>query len=95
MADLTPHERAALGTLLPSGAQQTGQLHDGLVAAARITWERRVENSELGVRAPGVLHRDVNSWRIVEHATGISAATTRRCAAPPKPAPAPPSTEQE
>lgn len=89
MTDLTPDERAALDALVPP-EQQTGRLHDDLVAAARVTWTRRLENSELGGKVIGALHRDVKSWRIVEYATGIPSATARRWAAPPKPAPPPP-----
>lgn len=89
MTDLSPDERAALDALVPPD-QQTGKLHDDLVTAARTTWKRRVENSELGGKILGALHRDVQSWRIVEYATGIPAATARRWATPPKPAPAPP-----
>jgi carboxylesterase type B len=92
MTDLTPEERAALDALVPPD-QQTGQLHDDLVAAARVTWTRRVENSELGGKVIGALHRDVKSWRIVEYATGIPSATARRWAAPPKLAPAQPNEE--
>lgn len=94
MTDLTPDERAALDALVPPD-QQTGKLHDDLVAAARTTWKRRVENSELGGKILGALHRDVQSWRIVEYATGIPAATARRWAAPPKPAPTPPTQDTD
>lgn len=86
MTDLTPEERAALDSLVPP-TEQTGKLHDDLVTAARVTWRRRVENSELGGQVLAALHRDVNSWRIVEYATGIPAATARRWATPPTPAP--------
>jgi hypothetical protein len=94
MADLTPEERAALDALVPPD-QQSGDLHEDLVTAARVTWKRRVENSELGGKILGALHRDVQSWRIVEYATGIPSATARRWAAPPKPAPVPPSEDDD
>lgn len=92
MTELTPDERVALDALVPPD-QQTGNLHEDLVTAAKVTWKRRVENSDLGGTVLGALHRDVNSWRVVEYATGIPAATARRWAAPPKPAPEPPADE--
>lgn len=94
MTELTPEERDALNALIPPD-QQTGRLHDDLVTAARTTWQRRVENSELGGKVLAALHRDVSSWRIVEYATGIPAATARRWATPPTPAAGEPPPGQE
>lgn len=92
--ELTPDERAALDALVPP-EEQTGKLHEDLVAAARVSWQRRVENSTLGGHVIAALHRDTKSWRIVEYATGIPSATARRWATPPQPADPPPAEDSQ
>ncbi len=83
--DLSEAERAALDALL--GDTATGEQHADLVAACRETMRRREENSRLGGHVIAALYRSVNSWRIVEYATGIPASTARSWATPPEPAP--------
>jgi hypothetical protein len=80
---MTPDERAALDALVPR-EQQTGNVRDDLVAAAREAWRRREENTRLGAAVIGALHRDAQSWRVVEYSTGIPRMTARRWATPPQ-----------
>ena len=83
--ELSEDERAALDALLGDAA--TGDQHADLVAACRETMRRRADNSRLGGHVIAALYRSVNSWRIVEYATGIPASTARTWATPPEQAP--------
>jgi hypothetical protein len=80
---LSGAERQALDALLPTD-QQTGNLRDDLIAAARVAWARRQENTRLGGAVLDALHRETNSWRDVQALTAIPHSTARRWATPPE-----------
>lgn len=82
MDELTPDEQQALDELLPP-EQRTGNPEEDLAQAAKVAWQRRVDNSKWGGAVIGALHRHLGSWRQLEAKTGIAQATARRWAAPP------------
>jgi hypothetical protein len=88
MEELTPDEQHALDELLPPD-RRTGDPVEDLAQAAKVAWQRRVDNSKWGGVVIGALHRQLGSWRQLETRTGIAQATARRWAAPP------PETEDE
>lgn len=72
----------ALNALLPTKAR-TGDLTADLAEAAKVSMQRRVDNSRWGGVVIAALHQQVHSWSRVASLTGIPIRTARRWASPP------------